>query len=272
MTDGLSTPPPLRLGPLLGEGARGLWANRRSFVALALIPILWEVGYEILSVGLYGDDPPLYFDSIFMPVLIALVIVFILGMYRAILIGPQVIRRPIHVQLGRREWVSLLYIFMLVILALVILAAVLSPIYLMGDSLEPMPGELDDSDDIPMSGMIFLFTMLALGFSFSWARFSFLFPAIAVDARFGLRRSWADTKGSYLVLVGATFFPLFVTVVIGVGYMELKPFYPAIGIAGLGLVNVILEAVHYYVDAIGVAIVALAYRQRVGLPVQERSA
>ncbi|MEE8140845.1 MAG: hypothetical protein V3T66_08040, partial [Alphaproteobacteria bacterium] len=171
MTNGSSTPPPLRLGPLLREGARALWANRRSFVALAAIPILWEAGLEILSVRLYGDDPPPYLLSIFMLVLFGLWVVFIVGMYRAFLIGPQVIRRPIHVQWGRREGLSLLYIFLLVALALVILAAVLSPIFLLGDSLEPMPDDSEDLGDISNSAMLFLFTMLALGFSFFWARF-----------------------------------------------------------------------------------------------------
>ena len=272
MTNGLSTPPPLRLGPLLREGARALWAIRRCFVALAAIPILWEVGYEILSVRLYGDDPPPYFLSISMPVLIGLWIVFIVGMYRAFLIGPQVIRRPIHVRWGRREGLSLLYGFMLFALALVILASVLSPIVLLGDSLEPITDDSEDLGDISSSAMVFLFTMLALGFSFFWARFSFLIPAIAVDARFGFRQSWAETKGSYLVLVGAEFFPLFVMVVIEVGYMELEPFYPAMGIAGLGLASVIVRAVVYYVEAFGIAVIALAYKQRVGLAVQERSA
>jgi hypothetical protein len=170
VTDQPHAPSPLRLWPLLGDSARALVANHRIFIALALIPVLSETVIETLSIWIYKDDPPPYFFAISCVVTLGPWIVFTVGMYRVVLVGPHVIGTPVHLRWGRREWLSAWYSFVLFVLAMAPLAAVFLSIDLVGDSSEPTPDELDDSNMSTASINLILgvFSFIA---AFLWPRF-----------------------------------------------------------------------------------------------------
>ena len=271
MTNGLSTPPPLRLGPLLREGARALWANRRSFVALAAIPVLYDTITQSILFWIYGDDPR---DDLFFLVLAGALIlgtIFYVGIIRALLVGPSAIHRPIHVRWGRREWLTLLYSILFAALCLVILAAFLAPLVMISEYLEPTSGELDTSTEDTgttaiLTGLVLITAIVVL------PRFYFIFPAIALNKKFGFRRSWHQTRGIFMLLAGAVGLTLLIGWAIESGIDSLEETYRQYGVAALVALNLFGSFGFYCLSGAMAAVVALAYKQRVGLPVQERSA
>lgn len=220
MSDQQHTPTPLRLGPLLRKSTRVLAANHRSFIALALIPVLWKTVFETLSVWLYGEESPLYRLSIGLVIEICLWTIFAVGMYRAVLIGSHVIGKIVHVRWGRREWLSLAYSLVLSAMSLIGLVIALFIVWLLYQSSAVASFDSPDitPDTVDWAAAVLFFSAFVL----ISARFYFLFPAIAVDTKTGFRQSWAETKGVYLILVGATFLPLLISFVFLFAEMKLE--------------------------------------------------
>ena len=102
-------------------------------------------------------------------------------------------------------------------------------------------------------------------------RFIFIFPAIACDAETGWRRSWDQTRGIAVTLAGIVLVSLMSVTVLKFGEARLEAVYGALGPVGPGIISLLFDVCYYYLEAIGILAVAIAYRQRVGLSVDQRS-
>lgn len=251
----------LGLGALLGAAFRTLAAYHLIFIAAAASPLAFDViGYTLLRKwnAAFGSNVllNLAFDGIFL----ALYAVFLVAMNRAILVGPEAVHRPFHFSLGRREWLTFAYALVLI--------GVMSTFLLIGLSVLSISlgknffseGFRGVGGAIPASAVFNLACVLVS------VRFVFIFPAIACDGEFGWRRSWADTRGLTATLAGAVFVSLMSVTILKFAEAYLETFYGALGAIGPGVISVLFDVCYYYLEAVGILAVALAYRQRVGLP------
>lgn len=257
---------PLALGALLGAAFRTLATYHLVFIAAVASPLAFDViGYRLLHRwnAAFGSQTLINVaaDGVFL----LLYTVFLVAMNRAVLVGPDAVQRPFHFSLGRREWLSFAYAVALIGLMSLILLLGLSVLSLSTGTNLFSEGFRGLGGAIPASAMFNLVCVLIC------VRFVFIFPAIACDAEFGWRRSWADTRGLGAVLAGVVFVSLMSVTVLKFAEAHLETYYATLGAIGPGVISVIFDVCYYYLEAIGILAVAMAYRLRVGLPAGQGS-
>lgn len=268
MTHNRADAPPSRLtlGALLGAAFHMLAAYHLIFIATVAAPFAFDViGTTLLELWNASHRPNAIINLASDGVFLALYSVFLVGLNRAALIGPDAVRRPFHFSFGRREWLTFAYAVALVgALSLILLLAIsVLSMFLGRNFFAEGLGVIGGA--VPASAAFNLVCVLIA------VRFVFIFPAIACDAEFGWRRSWADTRGIAGVLAGIVFASLMSVTILKFGEAQLERHYVALGPVGPGVVRVVFDICYYYLEAVGILAVAMAYRQRVGLPVEQRS-
>ena len=121
--------------------------------------------------------------------------------------------------------------------------------------------------------------LLCLLCAYLFARFSFVFPAAAVDERFGLGASWRTTAGNAWRLIGAYLLAILPMMVAVLGLMAVtsgllgvavpiggpvQTIEPAMGGGGAVFVIVAFSVVNYIFAAVFVSLLSLSFRTCTG--------
>ncbi len=274
MTDSFSSPPPssepppgpvalLPVGRTVADAYRFTLQHVGQVLVAALLPFTLSLTMSLLGAGLGGA---LGFVATLVDVFAYAI--FAVAWHRALLVGepPRVLP-----QLGGRQlrfWLMSLLLVLIVTLLVGLPAMALS-------------GLAAGGGGGPALGLIVIPLVLLAGYVA--ARFSFVFPAAAVDERFGLAESWRTTAGNAWRLIGAyllALFPMIAVVfllmvvggsLLGLGGMMggpggMGPGGGAPGIGGpAGVVFIALMAVvNYIFAAVFVSLLSLAFRTCTG--------
>lgn len=258
-------PEALSFGALLSSAARALAAYHLVFIAAVAAPLAFDViGYTVLK-RWHGGERPVLLSLAMDGAFLALYMMFLVALNRAILVGPDSVRRPFHFSFGRREGLAFAYALVLVgALSLVVVIAIpiLSAFPGIQDTLNRTLGA---AGALPASALFNLVCVLVS------VRFTFIFPAISCDGEVGWGSSWRQTRGIAWTLAAILFTVLMTVTVIKAGEARLETFYGALGPVGPGVVSLLFDVCYYYLEAIAILAVAIAYRQRVLLTVEEGS-
>jgi hypothetical protein len=264
-TDG-GQPTGLGFGALLGDAFRSLAAYHLIFIAAVAAPLAFDaIGFTLLQRWNRGHGTNAILNLLADGAFLALYMMFLVALNRAILVGPDAVKRPFHFAFGRRE--ALAFAFALVFVgALSLLVAISIPIL----SFFPA-GEAFFKKTLAFAGTMPASAVFNLTCVLLSVRFVFIFPAIACDAPFGWRRSWDQTRGIAVTLAGIVLASLMSVTVLKFGEARLEAYYGALGPVGPGVVGLLFDVCYYYLEAVGILAVAIAYRQRVVLPAGQRS-
>ncbi|MDH3241884.1 MAG: hypothetical protein OEO83_14600, partial [Alphaproteobacteria bacterium] len=255
-----------RFGALLGDAFRALAAYHLIFIAAVAAPLAFDViGFTLLQRWNRSHGSNAVLNLLADGVFLALYMMFLVALSRAVLVGPGAVKRPFHFALGRRE--ALAFAFALVLIGALSLIVVLS-ISIM--SLFPTAAAffkqtLSVAGNLPASALFSLACVLLS------VRFVFIFPAVACDAETGWRTSWDQTRGNAATLAGIVLLSLMSVTILKFGEARLEAYYSALGPLGPGVVSLLFDVCYYYLEAVAILAVAIAYRQRVGLPADQRS-
>ncbi len=135
---------------------------------------------------------------------------FAVAWHRLILIGPENAAPTFVPSLTSRNWRFLIYLAILE--SLLLIGPIFSAEILMPDdnAVDTETAEYDSDvqillSDLPLYVAITLAVLLlSAPFVYIWVRFSFVFPATAVDHTHGFRRSWRETRSHGLRLTVLT--------------------------------------------------------------------
>ena len=256
----------LSFGALLGDAFRALAAYPLVFVAAVAAPLAFDViGFTLLERWNRSHGANAALSLLADGVFLALYMMFLVALSRAILGGPGSVKRPFHFAFGRREGLS--FVFALVIVgALSLIVALSIPVLSLFPAIEAFfTKTLSAAGNMPAAA-VFNLTCVLLS-----VRFLFIVPAIACDAEVGWRRSWDQTRGIAVILAAIVLVSLMSVTVLKFGESRLEAYYGALGPIGPGVVSLLFDVCYYYLEAVGILAVAIAYRQRVGLPADQRS-
>jgi hypothetical protein len=256
----------LKFSALLGNAFRALAAYHLIFIAAVAAPLAFDViGYTLLERWNRSQGASTILSSLVDGVFLALYMMFLVALSRAILVGPQAVKRPFHFAFGRRE--GLAFVYALVFIGALSLIVALTIPFL---SLFPA-AEAFFKENFTVAGNLPATAVFNLTCVLISVRFLFLFPAIACDAEVGWRRSWEQTRGIALTLACVVLVSLMSVTVLKFAEARLEAYYSALGPVGPGVISLVFDVCYYYLEAIGILAVAIAYRQRVGLSVDQRS-
>ncbi len=186
----------LPIGKTAATAYRAVFGHFPALARAAFVPYL--ISLALWALGQLAAGTP------FLPHLLNLLdvvpaILFAVAWHRQILLGPDAGAPAFRPSWATRHWLFLAYslavtAFVYVVLTL-IQPAVGRAIGLFFDFLHA-----DQRAAMPLSVLVTFLVLFPLMFYF-WIRFSFVFPAVAVDERYALHHAWRHTKGHVLRLM-----------------------------------------------------------------------
>lgn len=265
MTNASSTPPPgpvalLPVGQTVADAYRFTLRRIDQVIVAALVPFCLSLAIGSLGVGAAGSP----FEFVLTLIEVFAYAIFAVAWHRALLMEE---RPPLIPRLGRRQ---LRFWLMTLLLGLMIGLLVGLPALLFGGGMAMMGG------GGPGGGIALLVLPLLLVAFYLAARFSFVFPAAAVDENFGLLESWRTTAGNAWRLIGAYLLALvpmlaaaaILMVIAGTllgvsGMMDGGPDFGG-GVIGTIVFIALAAVLNYVFAAVFVSLLSLAFRTCTG--------
>ncbi|WP_119167195.1 hypothetical protein [Algihabitans albus] len=258
MTDLSSTPPsgPVALLPVVRtvtDAYQFTLQRIGQVVTAAIVPFALSMLVALIDAGL-GETP---FAFVTLLVDLFAYAIFAVAWHRALLVNEPPSLLP---RLGDRQ---LRFWLMTLLITLIVAGVVVLPAFLFGLLAAGPSG----------SPMALLALPLALSCVYLLARFSFVFPAAAVDERFGLGASWRTTAGNAWRLIGAYLLAVLPMMVVMLGLLAvgggLLGVGGSLGGSGVGgalgvLMIVTLSVVNYIFAAVFVSLLSLSFRTCTG--------
>ena len=275
------TPPPTRpitnlpIWDTVAAAYRSVLQDNLQHLPRAIVgPLALSLVIGLIDIGL-APGPGAETSNMLLTGLLSLLgmapyVIFAVAWHRLMLLGPQVAAPVAMPGWERRHWAFLAYSLLvsIVFFGLLLIAGLIS-----GGLTAPVDGPLPAQP--PPEGSLWKALaafVLVLAAIMVLMRLSFVFPAIAVDERYGLGDAWRHTQGQGLRLLGAVVlaslpFVLVLMMLSGlvVGSLPQTDGGPTGGQAGGGspgflLLLLISVVVGYVWTAIGVSLLSVAFR------------
>lgn len=265
---------------LLKDAYLFFFANRRAFLALAIIPMVVSILVDVPALAPPTTETGIGIAWLLFSLIVAMVCVsvFAVAWCRLILLGGRDTQAPVQFRLGRRELRYMLYNVLLFLLAIVIgglLTFVVLVIWRVtwvlffgnGAALVSTNGDFVFDDSLlPIAIGVIYITTFAIT-----ALMAFVFPAIAVDSFKGLRAAWWQIRGIFWRLFWAIFIASTPSLLLAALSWTLDSETDESAIAGEAgdwlswlLWTVPENVVYYLVEAITLSIICVVFRRRTG--------
>ena len=184
------------IGKTAAAAYRAVFGHLPALARAAFVPYL-------ISLALWALGQPAA-RTTFLPHLLNLIEVvpatlFAVAWHRQILLGSVAGAPALRPSWETRHWLFLAYSLAVTASVYVVLALIQPAV---SNAIGLFLGFLhaDKGAAMALSGLVKFLVLFPLMFYF-WIRFSFVFPAVAVDERYGLRHAWRHTKGHVLRLI-----------------------------------------------------------------------
>ena len=248
----------LPIGKTAAAAYRAVFGQFPALARAAFVPYL--ISLALWALGLLAAGTP------FLPRLLSLLEVvpatlFAVAWHRQILLGPGAGAPALRPSWKTRHWLFLAYSLAVTAFGYVVVMLI-QPVA--GRAIGLFFGFLhaDQGAAMALSGLVTFLVLFPLMFYFG-VRFSFIFPAVAVDERYAPRHAWRHTKGHVLRLM-ATFvlaaLPLvllsMLVVAVGAGLVGKTP--RAVGLWA------VWTALSYLMIGLTVSVLSIAFRTCTG--------
>lgn len=233
-------------------------------LSLAVFALSWAINYQANGGLVPGEGevaPGLSFASgvmnlLLVPVSLVPYVLFSVAWQRLVLLGPEAGRPRLLPSWGQRQWRSLGYVLLVMLMVYGIVLVALVPVILLWAGVAQGSAGLEQSGPLVFAvlGSFLLVVLLMLYF---YARWSFVFPAVAVDEPFGLRDSWRLTRGQGSRIVATMILVLLpITLVLMVAGPLILGLISSAGTQGAAAVIFVVAFLLFYV-ALGYVLMAL---------------
>ena len=242
---------PLPIQATVKEAYRLLWGSRDDLLRLGVAPVLVSFVLEWLAHRL---SPGLIVLLLALATMLPLTL-FAVNWHRLVLLGPAQAAAGLGVRWERRET---RFLYRTLLLALGVAVVMVVPTLLAMGLLQRSPL------GYPIMGAIaFVGLLLSL-------RFSLVYPATAVDERYGFAQSWSDTSGCGFQLLAGV---VLASVPIWLAFYALRLIAMGTGLAAAAPLSLLLldHAGDYVAAAAYLTVLSLVFRRQTGWPTMQGS-
>ncbi len=156
----------LPIGKTVADAYRAVFGHLPAFARAAFVPYLITLALALLALDAESSVLPLLGLLDVVPFTL-----FAVAWHRQVLLGPRAGAPAFRPSWKTRHWFFLAYSLVVDVVGLVL------PAVFLNVTLGPL-----------------VFVMIAIAF-YIWIRINFVFPAVAVDERYGFRHAWRHTEG-----------------------------------------------------------------------------